>query len=114
MAIDTNAVLPSVGQTWLADLGPNTPLGHFTVEITFESATRVSFLVTGGAIKGRTQSMDYTTAKLRDGLYLVRWTEPDSNDFVTHIEDYNEGVCMASSVVGGKFIQLAGTWTRVR
>ena len=114
MTFDTNAVLTSVGETWLADLGRDTPLGHFTVEITFESATRVSFLVTGGTIKGRTQTMDYTTAKLRDGLYLVRWTEPDSNDFVTHIEDYTNGVCMASSVVGGKFIQLAGMWTRVR
>jgi hypothetical protein len=27
MTFDTNAVLPSVGETWLADLGPNTPLG---------------------------------------------------------------------------------------
>lgn len=52
MAFDLNATLPSVGQTWLADLGPDTPLGHFTVEITFETETRVSFLVTGGAIKG--------------------------------------------------------------
>ncbi|WP_409364201.1 MoaF-related domain-containing protein [Burkholderia sp. Bp8989] len=95
-------------------MGPNTPLGHFTVEMTFESPTRVSFLVTRGAIKGRSQNMVYTSAKLRDGLYVVRWTEPDSHDFVTHIEDYTARVCMASSVVGGKFIQLAGTWTRVR
>ena len=58
--------------------------------------------------------MEYTTAKLRDGLYVVRWTEPDAGDHVTHIEDYTEGTCMASSVVGGNFIQLAGTWTRVR
>lgn len=104
MAIDTNGILPSVGQRWLADLGPNTPLGHFTVEITFDSPTRASFLVTGGAIKGRAQNMAYTTTRLRDGLYVVRWAEPDSNDFVTHVEDYTEGVCMASSVVSGKFL----------
>jgi hypothetical protein len=114
MAFDTNATHPCVGQTWLADLGPNTPFGHFTVEITFETPRQLSFLVTGGKIKGRAQTMDYTTAKLRDDLYLVRWTEPDSSDFVTHIEDYAEGVCLASSVVGGEFIQLVGTWTRVR
>ncbi|MFC9056438.1 hypothetical protein ACFTXB_00095 [Streptomyces sp. NPDC057074] len=112
--MEFDAVLPSVGQTWLADLGPNTPLGHFTVEITFESPTQVSFEVTGGAIKGRKQTMDYTSAKLRDDLYVVRWTEPDAGDHVTHIEDYAEGTCMASSVVGGDFIQLSGTWTRVR
>lgn len=112
--METNVTLPSVGQTWLADLGPDTPLGHFTVEITFDSPSSVSFLVTGGAIKGRTQAMDYTTVKLRDGLYVVRWTEPDSGDHVTHIEDYTEGTCMASSVIGGEFVRLTGTWTRVR
>ena len=112
--MEHNATLPSVGQTWLADLGPNTPMGHFTVEITFETNTRLSFLVTGGAIKGRQETMDYTTTMVRDGLYVVRWTEPESGDHVTHIEDYTEGACMASSVIGGEFIQLHGTWTRVR
>jgi hypothetical protein len=112
--MDINATLPSVGQTWLADLGPNTPLGHFTVEITFDTPTSVTFFVTGGAIAGRTETMDYTTTKVRDGLYVVRWTEPDSGDHVTHIEDYTEGACMASSVIGGEFVQLSGTWSRVR
>ncbi|MDT0321192.1 hypothetical protein RNC47_22940 [Streptomyces sp. DSM 44918] len=57
--------------------------------------------------------MDYTTVKVRDGLYVVRWSE-QSGDRVTHIEDYAEGACMASSVIGGEFVQLTGTWTRVR
>lgn len=112
--MDFNATLPSVGQTWLADLGPDTPLGHFTVEITFDTTTQVTFVVTGGAIAGRTQTMDYTTTQLRDGLYVVRWTEPDAGDHVTHIEDYTSGTCMASSVIGGHFVQLGGSWTRVR
>lgn len=112
--MDIDATLPSVGQTWLADLGPDTPLGHFTVEITFETATRVTFLVTGGAIAGRTETMEYTTTEIREGLYAVRWTEPGAGDHVTHIEDYTEGTCLASSVIGGQFVQLAGTWTRVR
>ena len=112
--MDTNATLPSVGETWLADLGPDTPLGHFTVEITFNSATSVTYLITGGTIKGNTETMDYTTAKVRDGLYVVRWTEPGSGDMVTHIEDYREGTCLASSVIGGQFVQLSGTWTKVR
>ena len=111
--MDTNATLPSVGQTWLADLGPNTPLGHFTVKITFNSATSVTYLITGGSITGNTETMDYTTAKVRDGLYVVRWTEPGSGDMVTHIEDYQEGTCLASSVIGDQFVQLSGTWTRV-
>lgn len=112
--MDTTATLPSVGQTWLADLGPDTPLGHFTVEMTFNSPTSLTFLVTGGSIEGTSETMDYTTVKVRDGLYVVRWTEPESGDMVTHIEDYSEGACMASSVIGGQFVQLTGTWTRVR
>jgi phenolic acid decarboxylase len=112
--MDDNVTLPGVGQTWLADLGPDTPLGHFTVEITFDSATQVSFEVTSGAIKGRKQTMEYTTTQLRDGLFVVRWTEPDAGDHVTHIEDYTEGTCMASSVIGGEFVQLHGKWSRVR
>lgn len=88
-------------------------MGHFTVEITFETDTQVSFVVTGGAIKGRTATMDYTTTEVRDGLYIVRWTEQDGPDYVTHIEDYTNGTCMASSVIGGNFVQLHGTWTKV-
>ena len=112
--MNINATLPSVGQTWLSDFGPDTPLGHFSVEITFDTESRVTFTVITGAIAGRTEAMDYTTTQVRDGLYVVRWTEPDSGDHVTHIEDYTEGACLASSVVGGQFVQLAGTWTRVR
>jgi hypothetical protein len=41
-------------------------------------------------------------------------TEPDSGDHITHIEEYTESACMASSVIGGKLIQLAGSWTRDR
>ncbi|WP_063045200.1 MoaF-related domain-containing protein [Nocardia pseudovaccinii] len=111
--MEIDATLPSIGQTWLADLGPDTPLGHFTVEITFNSATSVTYLATGGTLEGQTETMDYTAVKLRDGLYAVRWTE-QNGDMVTHIEDYDQGTCMASSVVRGQFVQLNGTWTRVR
>lgn len=45
--------------------------------------------------------MDYATTKVRAGLYMVRWIEPDSGDRVTDIEDYYaEGACMASSAIG--------------
>lgn len=110
----TNAVIPSLSQTWLADLGPDTPFGHFTVEITFESETQASFLVTGGAIEGHTETVDYTTTMVRDGLYVVRWTERASGVHVTRIEDYSHGTCMISSVIDGDFIQLHGTWSRIR
>jgi hypothetical protein len=112
--MDPIATLPSIGETWLADLGPDTPLGHFTVEITFITPSVMTFNVTGGDLLGRTETMDYTTTKIRDGLYAVRWTEPDSGDHVTHIEDYTSGTCMASSVIGGEFVQLHGSWSRVR
>lgn len=66
--MDTNATLPSVGQTWLSDRGADTPLGHFTVEITINTADQVTFVVTGGAIAGRTETMPCTTTRIREGL----------------------------------------------
>ena len=112
--MDKTAQLPGVGETWLADFGPDTPLGHFTVETTYHSPSRATFLVTGGAIKGRTETMDYTTTKVRDGLYVVRWTEPEAGAHVTRIEDYTNGTVMVSSVFDGQFIQLHGTWSKAR
>jgi hypothetical protein len=82
--MDKTAQLPSVGETWLADFGPDTPLGHFTVETTYHSPSRATFLVTGGVIEGRTETMDYTTTKVRDGLYVVRWTEPEAGPCHPH------------------------------
>ncbi|MEU6379366.1 MoaF N-terminal domain-containing protein [Streptomyces sp. NPDC046909] len=106
--MDTNATLPSVGQTWLAELGP------FNAEITFESESKVSFALTTGDHKGKTETMDYTATKVRDGLYVVRWVEPVSGDVVTHVQDYTAGTSLASSIVSGEFVQLTGKWTRIR
>ncbi|MFF4835274.1 hypothetical protein [Streptomyces sp. HUAS ZL42] len=106
--METNAILPSVGQTWLAELGP------FAAEITFASESEVSFVLTTGDHKGKTETMDYSATKVRDGLYVVRWVEPVSGDIVTHIQDYTAGTSLASSIVGGEFVQLTGKWSRVR
>jgi hypothetical protein len=67
MTLNTNATVPGIGQTRLAGFGDDTPFGPFAAEVTFESVTRVSFVVTKGSMKGNTDAMDYTTVQVRDG-----------------------------------------------
>ncbi|MEH0578588.1 MULTISPECIES: hypothetical protein [Streptomyces] len=111
--VETDAVLPSVGQTWLADFGDDTPFGGpFAAEITFTSATQLNFVVTKGALKGATDSVTYTTTRIRPGLYMVRWHEPKSGANVTHVEDFSQHVVVSSIVAGDQFVQMEGSLTR--
>lgn len=109
-----NAPTPSVGETWLGEFGSASPLGPVTVEFTFNSDTSLTFLGTGGSIEGRTETMDYTAAKIRDGLYMVCWTELGSDSRVTLIADFENGTAAASSAMGDDFFQAAGTFVLVR
>ncbi|MER5435898.1 hypothetical protein [Streptomyces sp. NPDC002588] len=112
MTFDTGATIPGVGQTWLAEF-EDTPFGPFAVELTFHSGTSLSYLVSSGAAKGNGETMDYTTAELRDGLYVLCWEEPESGAKVTHIQDWQNHLVYASSFLQGQFMQISGTWTRL-
>ena len=112
--VETDAVLPSVGQTWLADFGDHTAFGPFAAEITFTSATQLSFVITKGALQGATDTVTYTTTRIRPGLYLLRWHEPKSGAYVTHVEDYSHYSVVSSIVAGTQFVQMDGSLTRVK
>jgi hypothetical protein len=113
-SVETDAVLPSVGHTWLADFGDHTAFGPFAAKITFTSATQLSFVITKGALKGATDTVTYTTTRIRPGLYLVRWREPKSGAYVTHVEDYSHHAVVSSVVAGTQFVQMDGSLTRVK
>ena len=112
MSIETNATVPGIGETWLADYGDDTPFGPFASELTFDSSTRVSFKVVKGALTGTSGTQDYVAVKVREGLYVLQWKESDG-PFVTHIEDWSEGNVIGI-ILGDTFTQMGGTWTRVR
>ncbi|MET9914719.1 hypothetical protein ABZZ74_49995 [Streptomyces sp. NPDC006476] len=106
--VETNAVLPSVGQTWRADYGDNTVFGRFVVELTFTSATQMTFHVTEGSIKG---SAD-TVTRVRPGLYMVRWHEPSWAPTSPNVEDYVHHTAASSSVAGDQSMQMNGSLTK--
>src|SRR5215467_12158741 len=112
MSTLTTEALPGVGQTWLADF-PEGPWGHFAAELTFDSATYLSFVVTEGpdGFKGLEDAMDYATIQVRPGLFVVRWHEPKSGAYVTHIQDWAAGTVVASIVLDQQFVALNGTLT---
>ena len=112
--VKTDAVLPSVGQTWRVDFGDETAFGPFAADITFTSATQLSFVVTKGALKGATDTVTYTTTRIRPGLYMVRWHEPKSGAYVTHVEDYSRHTVVSSIVAGTQFVQMDGSLIRVK
>ncbi|WP_200309541.1 MoaF-related domain-containing protein [Streptomyces adelaidensis] len=110
--VETDAVLPSVGQTWLADYGDNSALGRFAAELTFTSATQMTFVVTEGSLKGETDTVTYTATRIRPGLYMVRWHEPKTGSYVTHVEDYVNHTVVSSAVLGDQSMQMNGSLTR--
>lgn len=111
MSTEKYDVLPGIGQTWLVDFGSDTPFGRLAAELTFETETRLSFVVTEGPFKGATETVDYTTTKVRPGVYIVRWTE--TGGFVTHVQDWDNGTVAASNVSGDQFVLMTGSFTQV-
>jgi hypothetical protein len=50
--MNADAILPGVGQLWLADFGSDGPWGPFAVELDLTSSTRLSLSVTMGKFTG--------------------------------------------------------------
>ena len=112
MSMETEATVPGIGQTWLADYGDHTPFGPFASEITFDTPATLSFEVVKGALTGTRGTQEYAAVKARDGLFVVQWKE-SAGPFVTHIEDWTEGTVIGI-ILGDTFTPMTGTWTRVR
>lgn len=111
-AVQTKARVPSVGQSWLADFGEDTPFGPFAAKITFTSADELTFTVTKGAMNGSTDTMSYTATELRPDVFIVRWHEPKSGAYVTHVEDYGNHTVVSSIVNGDQFVEMDGSFTK--
>jgi hypothetical protein len=112
--LEPGAPLPSIGQSWLADFGQKTALGPFAAKITFTSATEATFVVTKGGLAGSTDTVQYTSTRVRPGLFVVRWHEPKSGADVTQVEDYARHTVVSSIVAGSVTAELDGTFTQVR
>ncbi len=103
-----NATVPAVGQTYRADFGA------FAAELTFDSATRLTFELVDGDGAGATDTMSITTVEVAAGVFLVAWKETKTDAYVTHVQNYNDGEVVTSILLDGNPIVMTGTWTKVR
>jgi hypothetical protein len=73
---------PGIGHRYLVDFI------KFRVELVFTSETSMTYynLDTNGAHVGQ-ETVDIAVEPIRDGLFLVTWTEKDKTT-VVHLEDY--------------------------
>ncbi|OZM83158.1 hypothetical protein [Pseudonocardia sp. MH-G8] len=94
-----------VGKTFAADLGP------LQVRCTYESATRMTFVVTSGAgmtADGHTETVDVEIVEIRPQVYLVSWQEADGAT-VVHVEDLAASTLQSIVTLDGRLHRLTGT-----
>ncbi|MFO1400086.1 MAG: hypothetical protein U1F30_02540 [Steroidobacteraceae bacterium] len=100
---------------------PGYPIGHtlsfqvgpMTIEHEILSESRFNARHVAGPMAGTAETMSYSAALLRPGLFLVAWQEADQST-VVHIEDFESGtVRVALTTTERTFMQFAGTMKRV-
>lgn len=69
---------------------PETPFGPFAVDFTFDPAGTVTFLVTSGAIKDKTETIPFQATEVGEGLWFVSWQENDRLA-VVQLQDFTTG-----------------------
>ena len=93
------------GKTYAADLG------QLQVRITYESDTRMTFVVSSGAgltTDGHTETVDVEIVEIRPQVYLVSWREA-SGATVVHVEDLERSVLHSTVTIDGQIYRMHGT-----
>lgn len=64
---------------------------------------------------GTLNHFEIQMTEIRPGLYMVNWTESDTKNTVTHIEDYEHNIAFTNitDIAAKKFYNLKGTIERV-
>ncbi|HEY5834051.1 MoaF-related domain-containing protein [Streptomyces sp.] len=98
------------GHAYLADLG------DLVLEVTFESQSRLTFVVlesSGLAVAGHRETVAASMAEVRPGLFFTSWKER-SGSTVTQLQDFANGVLRASvALQDGRCAVLSGTLQRL-
>ena len=94
-----------VGRTFAANLG------RLQARLTYESDTRMTFVVTSGAgmtTDGHSETVDVEIVEIRPHVHLVSWREA-SGATVVHVEDLANSALRSLVTLDGKLYRLTGT-----
>src|SRR3712207_3950857 len=95
-----------VGRTFAANLG------RLQARLTYESDTRMTFVVTSGAgmtTDGHSETVDVEIVEIRPQLYLVSWREAGGAT-VVHLEDLTNSTVHSTVTLDGQLYRLSGTF----
>ncbi len=103
IATNAHAGFPGVGKKVRVDFGTT------AFDLSFHDDKTMSFVGISGEYLNATDTVKYTATEIRDGLYMVYWSEPMQKTNVVHIEDYkNNRVWTNISAPDGSFTHLSG------
>lgn len=104
MKWDLKSPYPAIGRKVEADLG------GMKFIIDFKDNKTMTFVGTEGALKGATDTVEYTAVEVAKNVFMVYWHESKRGDNVTHVQDYNTHV-VYSNIAGtdGSFLHFKGT-----
>lgn len=98
-----------VGKTFAADLGA------LRVRLTYETCTRMTFVVDSGAgmtADGHTETVDVEIVEVRPHVYLVSWREAGGAT-VVHVEDLAGSTLRSIVTLDGRLHRLSGTFKEI-
>jgi glyoxylase-like metal-dependent hydrolase (beta-lactamase superfamily II) len=101
---DLKSPYPAIGRQVLVDFGTA------KFKLNFKDNTAMSFEGTDGAVKGITDTVEYTAVEVAKNVFMVYWHEPKTGSNVTHIQDYNKNT-VYTNIAGTdrSFTHLKGT-----
>lgn len=81
----------------------------------FKDNKTMTFVGVEGALKGATDTVQYTAVEVAKNVFMVYWHEPKRGDNVTHVQDYNNNI-VYTNIAGtdGSFLHLKGTLNIVK
>ncbi|MCI1633667.1 MAG: hypothetical protein LKJ22_06420 [Liquorilactobacillus nagelii] len=97
-----------VGHEYLFDFGENAKY-----QLKFKSETELEVKVVADSYfkSGIVNHFTIEMTEVRDDLYLLTWTEPDSGNTVSHVDDFTAKVAYTNitNVPDNQFWRLKGT-----
>ncbi|MBO1330284.1 MoaF N-terminal domain-containing protein [Streptomyces sp. VRA16 Mangrove soil] len=99
-----------VGRRFLFDFGPT---NQYEMHFTADDGLDVTVIADPGYPSGTLNTFTVTRTEVRPDLWMVTWTEPDTGNTVSHVQDFAAGTVWTNitDLASGAFWNLRGTIT---